>query len=161
MPQYFFDSSAIIKRYHQEAGTDWIRALCEARPRPLMYLSQIGQVEVVAGIRRAGRIEGMHPSAVDALVNLFLRHVRTSHYLVWQITPGLVASAIVLCNRYWNLTPGPLRSLDAIHVASALAVAARLSDELNLVTADVRMVAVAAFEGLRVANPAYPPTPRP
>jgi predicted nucleic acid-binding protein len=161
MPHYFFDSSAIVKRYHREAGPDWIRAVCEARPRPLTYLSQIGQVEVVCGLRRAGRIEGMHSSAVDALVNLFLRHVRMSHYLVWQITPGLVASAIMLCNRYWDVDPGPLCSLDAIQLASARAVAASISDELILVTADVRVAAVAAFEGLRVVNSIYPPTPRP
>ncbi len=65
--------------------------------------------------------------------------------------------AVALCNRYWDVAPGPPRSLDAIQLASALLVAASIPDELILVTADTRLAVIAAFEGLRVVNPAYPP----
>lgn len=41
VPAYFFDSSAIVKRYHREPGTAWVQAICEPRQHPPFYLSQL------------------------------------------------------------------------------------------------------------------------
>lgn len=49
---YFFDSSAIVKRYHVEVGTPWVRSICDPRTHPPLYLSQLAQVEGVAALRR-------------------------------------------------------------------------------------------------------------
>ena len=49
------------------------------------------------------------------------------------------------------LDPGVLRSLDAIHLAAALTVAAQLE---AVVTYDPRMAAAARLLGLRVSAPA-------
>lgn len=57
MPSYFFDSSAIIKRYHQEQGSSWVQAVCNPRSRQPVHLSRLAEVEVVAGLRRTGRSE--------------------------------------------------------------------------------------------------------
>ncbi|MGH2514185.1 MAG: hypothetical protein ACRDHP_00870, partial [Ktedonobacterales bacterium] len=54
-----------------------------------------------------------------------------------------------------NPTPSPLRSLDAIHLASALVVAASIVEELVFVTSDERLEAVAQREGLQTLNPAF------
>ena len=78
-------------------------------------------------------------------------------YQVVQLTDSLLAVAAALCNKYADISPGPLRSLDAIQLASAQVAIAAAQDELTLVTSDTRLAAVAAFEGLRVINPAYPP----
>ena len=146
----------MVKRYHREAGSNWVQAVCSSRPRPPIYLSLLAQIEIVAALRRTGRIEGMHPSSADALVNLFLRQART--YKFWQVTPAVSLLAIELCNKYWSLQPGPLRALDAIQLASALFVSASLDGDLAFVTADLRLGAIATFEGLRVINPAFPPS---
>ncbi len=159
MPRYFFDSSAIFKRYYREMGTDWVRAICESRTRPLLYLSQIAHVEVVAALRRTERLNKEQPAYINALVNEFTRQIGRRGYQIVPVAPA-VALAVALCNRYGQINPGPLRSLDAIQLASALLVAPRAPDDLMLVTGDIRMAAVAAFEGLRVINPTYPPTPR-
>src|SRR6476660_8627668 len=78
MPSYFFDSSALVKRYHFEAGSAWVRSICDPRTRPPLYLSQLAQVEVVAALRRTGRRENLHPSFVVTLVNQFARHLALS-----------------------------------------------------------------------------------
>jgi len=57
---------------------------------------------------------------------------------------GIVLEAI-------RLEPGRLRSLDAIHVASALSLGARIA---SLCTYDVRIEQAAASAGLRVLTPA-------
>jgi hypothetical protein len=63
MPSYFFDSSALVKRYHFEPGSAWVRSICDPRTRPPLYLSRPAQVEVVAALRRTGRYatKGCHP----------------------------------------------------------------------------------------------------
>jgi predicted nucleic acid-binding protein len=57
------------------------------------------------------------------------------------------------------LGPYPLRSLDAIQLACALATAASLADDLAFVTADARLAAVARMEGFDTINPALAPPP--
>ncbi|HEX5549156.1 MAG TPA: type II toxin-antitoxin system VapC family toxin [Ktedonobacterales bacterium] len=72
MPSYFFDSSAIVKRYHREPGTAWVQELCEPQSHPPIYLSQLAEVEVVAALRRLGRNNGLHPSSIAAIPRLSL-----------------------------------------------------------------------------------------
>jgi predicted nucleic acid-binding protein len=164
VPSYFLDSSAIVKRYHRERGTPWVQRLCEPRTHPPLYLSSLAEVEVVAALRRTGRTQGLHASFVDTMVARFERHIALSVptsispvYRLVPLAPTVLTLAAALCNRYWAMQPHPLRSLDAIQLACALAAAADVSDELILVTADARLAAIAPLEGLRVINPSYPP----
>jgi len=166
MPSYFFDSSALVKRYHFEVGSPWVRSICDPRTRPPLYLSQLAQVEVVAALRRTGRREQLHPSFVDAMVNHFARHLALCDptrprpmYRLIPLAPAVLELAAELCNRYWDVRPHPLRSLDAIQLAAALLTATAITDELLLVTSDVRLAAVAPLEGLTVVNPLTPPHP--
>jgi predicted nucleic acid-binding protein len=166
VPSYFFDSSAIVKRYHREPGTSWVEALCEPRIHPPIYISQLAEVEVVAALRRAARHEGLHSSFVDTMQNTFERHLALSDpdralpvCVLVPVSPTVLSLASSLCARYWEMQPYPLRSLDAIQLACAIAVAKGLEDELIFVTADARLGAVAPLEGFRVINPLYPPQP--
>lgn len=166
MSAYFFDSSAIVKRYYREAGTAWIQAICEPRSHPPLYLSELAHVEVIAALRRVGRAQRLHPSFVDTMARGFERHIALSDparatplYRLVPISQSVLALASELCNQHWQAQPSPLRSLDAIQLACALAAAAGFSDELVFVTADVRLAAIAPLEGFRIINPAFPPPP--
>lgn len=166
VPSYFFDSNVIVKRYHREPGTVWVQGLCEPRNHPPIYISQLAEVEVIAALRRLGRHEGLHPSYVDAMQNTFERHLVLSDpsralpvYTLVTVSPAICSLAATLCTRYWEMRPYPLRSLDAIQLACAIAAARGLPDELIFVTADARLSAIAPLEGFRVINPAYPPHP--
>jgi predicted nucleic acid-binding protein len=163
---YFFDSSAIVRRYRREPETAWVQSLCEPRTHPPIYISELAQVEVVAALRRLGRHEGLHPSSVDATQNIFERHLVLSDpghalpvYDLVAVSAVALSLAAALCTKYWEMRPHPLRSLDAIQLACAIATATGLPDELIFVTADARLSAVAPLEGFRVINPVYPPHP--
>lgn len=163
---YFFDSSAIVKRYHREAGTAWVQGVCEPRNHPPIYLAQLAEVEVVAALRRVGRHTGIRQSSIDAMQNTFERHLALSDpgrafpvYRLITISPAILSLAAALCTRYWEMRPYPLRSLDAIQLACAIAIASGLPDELLFVTADARLLAIAPHEGFQVINPAFPPHP--
>lgn len=64
MPVYFFDSSAIVKRYLIEAGTAWVGAIADLAAGNKIYVAHIALVEVISAI--AGRARGLHISATDA-----------------------------------------------------------------------------------------------
>jgi predicted nucleic acid-binding protein len=54
---YFVDSSALVKRYVQEAGTRWVRNLTRRNTPNDNYLARITVVEVTSAVarRRGGR----------------------------------------------------------------------------------------------------------
>jgi predicted nucleic acid-binding protein len=159
-PAYFFNSSAIVKRYHREPGTVWIQSISEPRSHPPLYLSDLARVEVIAALRRLGRTHKYHPSFVDTMTRSFERHISLSDiarpaplYHLVPLTRSVLALASALCNQYWQAQPHPLRSLDAIQLACARAIALNIDTELVFVTADVRLAAIAPLEGLSVVNP--------
>lgn len=164
MASYYFDSSAIVKRYYHEPGSQWVRSICDPRTRPQLYLAQLAQVEVVAALRRTGRRNGLYRSFVDSMVNLFDRHlvqsdISQSHpvYRLVPLSPTVILLAERLCDRYWDVNPHSLRSLDAIQLAAGLLTATAIPEELVFVTADTRLAAIAPLEGFRVINPVFPP----
>ena len=56
MAVYFFDSSALVKRYAQETGSAWVEVLTRTRRRVIvLYLARITAVEVVAAVARRQR----------------------------------------------------------------------------------------------------------
>lgn len=167
MPRYFFDSSAILKRYVQEQGSTWVRTVCGTRARSYLYLSELAQTEVVAALRREGRTlvvqQGFHRSAIDATVNIFERDVLRSVnrpgsiYDFIPLTTRTVTLARQLCNSFW-LPPTPsLRSLDAIQLASALIARTIAPDPVIFVTADARLEIIAQSLGFTTDNPLHHP----
>jgi hypothetical protein len=96
--------------------------------------------------------------------NTFERHLARSDpgralpvYVLVSVSPSVLSLASSLCARYWEMEPYPLRSLNAIQLACAIATAKGLGDELIFVTADARLGTIAPLEGFRVINLLYPP----
>jgi predicted nucleic acid-binding protein len=154
MTQYFFDSSALIKRYVVEPGTIWVRSLTRRRSGNTVIIAHITQIEIVSGAARRAREGTLSPRTVRAVRLLIDRHARRE-YVVIGLTPQVVRRAEDL------LTVHPLRTYDAVQLASALEsntrlVAAGLSP-LRFVSADTRLLTAAATEGLMTEDPnAYP-----
>lgn len=166
MPSNFFDSSALVKRYHIEDGSAWVRSICDPRTHPPLYLAELARVEVIAALYRTGKLERLHPSFVASMVNTFDRHLALSNtarptpaYRLIPLSPIVLELAARLCGRYQDALPHPLRSLDAIQLAASLLAATALSDELIFVTSDVRLATIAGLEGFRVIDPRRPSGP--
>ena len=68
MATYFFDSSALVKRYVKETGTTWVTNLIDPVARHEIYIARIAGVEVVSAIKR--RESGGTLSLSDAVVAL-------------------------------------------------------------------------------------------
>ena len=149
MADYYFDSSALVKRYVNETGSNWICGLFDPGLRHEAFIAAITSVEIVAAIVRRAR--GQTIAQVDAVAacTQFRADLQTSYQVV-ELTDVLLAYAM-LAETY------ALRGYDAVQLAAALAVNALCTENdlppLIFVSADGELNAVAAGIGLAIENP--------
>ena len=154
MTAYFFDSSALVKRYVVETGTPWVRRLTRrGKPEPI-YLVRITTVEVAAVARRRRRRRRQNGNITAARASSILSRFRAhsaGRYLMIDVTPALLADAARLANLH------VLRAYDAVQLAAALEVNQRWQSSglgsVTLVSADKDLNTAAIAEGLTVENP--------
>jgi predicted nucleic acid-binding protein len=96
---YFVDSSALVKRYVQEAGTSWVRRLTRHALSKHIYLARITVVEVTSAIARRRKAGTVAPPRASLLLSRFRKHL-AGRYTVMEITPGLLADAARLANTH-------------------------------------------------------------
>lgn len=150
MAVYFFDASALIKRYLWEIGSEWVRRLI-AREQPRIFISALSGVEVVAAIMRKSRTGDVRRAERDKALDAFKRELSRS-YAVVSAEPTVIHKAMDLLGSY------PLRAYDAVQLASALALPALPPGmKLTFVSADDRLLAVTKKLGLSVENPSLHP----
>jgi len=127
----YLDSSAFVKIVVQEAESAALRTYLAANGSSRRVSSALLRAETLRAVRHLG------PDALAA-VREGLRRV------------DLVAIDDRILDSAGILQPGVLRTLDAIHLATALA----LGDDLDaIVTYDERMVEAARLLGLTTAMP--------
>ena len=133
----FFDSSAFVKRYVREAGSDAVLQWCDQASEVL--LSGIALAEIVSGFCRLQREAQITDSQYRQLKSLLLADVEDA--AICDLTPMVLAQAIS------SLEANVLRGMDAIHIGSALVLKAE-----PFVTSDQRQLAAAQRCGLRVVS---------
>jgi uncharacterized protein len=99
MAMYFLDSSAIVKRYFQEPGPEWIETLHDPNQGHVLYIAQAALVEVVASICRKAREQDMPLEERNTTIDDFRRDVRSS-YSVWVVDNALYTAAGDLCRTH-------------------------------------------------------------
>ena len=77
MALYFLDSSAIVKRYFQEPGHEWIETLHDPAQGHGLYIAQAALAEVVASICRKAREQNMSREERDSTIDDFRRDVES------------------------------------------------------------------------------------
>lgn len=147
---YYFDTSALVKRYTQEEGAGWVRSITASEAGNAVLIANIGMVEVaavLARIKREGRIT--EQKQTDYL-QLFLKDV-DEQYKVVSLNSRIIRQAIDLTQQH------KLRGYDAVHLATALLFNDELLAEelppLTFAAADEDLLAAAEAEGLETTNP--------
>jgi predicted nucleic acid-binding protein len=138
----YLDSSALIQHFVAEKGSAFVDHILK-RHRPIST-SRISYLEIYscfARLRRQGSLaEKAHASVIKQLEKEFLSYRRV------ELTPELFEIARSLIDKY------PLRSLDAIQLASAARLRRVAGDLLIFGCADRRLLAAASDEGFQVAD---------
>lgn len=146
MAAYFVDSSALVKRYVQEAGTTWVRSLIRRTAGHQIFVAHITAVEVTAAVARRRKGKTLSARQASSILSRFRKHL-AGRYTVLDMTPGLVTEAMKLANVH------SLRAYDAVQLAMAVELNRLGQGGIVLISADQELNAAATAEGLAVDDP--------
>ena len=132
-----FDASALVKRYIAEKDTDRVLDLCSRAEQ--IVLSTVCVLEILSAMNRLVQENHLSRRRYNALKGKLAADVTQATLL--DITQAVLAGTIQV------LEKTSLRTLDAIHVATALEVSCDL-----FASADRRQCAAAAKMGLPVEH---------
>lgn len=136
----YMDTSALIKRYVNEAGSEEVRNWLRAAE--ITATAVITRAEIAAGLSRLSRMNSIGMSEYDLALEQF--HSEWLDYHRLPITEPLVARADSLARAH------SLRGYDAIHLASALAWQDVLGLSVSLATFDRELLEAGKRAGLAV-----------
>lgn len=149
MAAYFFDSSALAKRYVAETGTPWVQSLADPASGNSLFVARITLVELVSAITRCQRNGDL--TAADATSALTdVKADFASDYQVIEVTAALATAASALAEKH------ALRGYDAVQLAALEVNAAYVSagqPSVILISADLDLNAAGVAEGLNVDDP--------
>ena len=138
----YFDTSALVKRYVNERGR---REVLQLLRQHECVTSAVLPVELRSGLRRR-----VAEGSIDATqLPPILKHVAADrpYWTLVEVGTDVLAAAETLVAAH------PIRTLDAIHVASAQLFAARVSiPGLTFVSGDKRQTETAVAAGLVVRH---------
>jgi len=150
MTTYYLDTSALIKRYVDEIGSDWLRATLAGQLPPSIIIVHLAVVEVTSALRRRLREGALTQRDYVQAQNAFRADCLNDYEIVTVIGETLDKANHLLEQH-------PLRAYDAVHLASALIANQQLLANklapLTFLSADDRLNRAAVAEGLAVDNP--------
>ncbi len=133
----FFDSSAFVKRYVREDGSDAVLSWCDQATE--LCLSGIALPEIISAFCRLQRENLVTPLQYRHLKAMLMADITDA--AICDLTPEVMRATVIA------LESNVLRGMDAIHLGSALTLKADV-----FVSADVRQCRAAEQAGLRVVK---------
>ncbi len=137
---FFFDTSALIKRYVQEKGSNIVDNLMDSADE--IFISAITRIESISAARRL--LEERSITKSD--FNVFKNNLTSDFpfFTVVDFSEFIEKSAIDLIEKH------QIKTLDSIQLACCLAVK---EDIDHLVTSDVKLAKTASDVGIDTINP--------
>lgn len=136
----FIDTSALVKRFIQEAGSDLVDELMDSADE--IYVSAITRIESNSAISRLLREKSLSRSEYDRIkIEL---DTDFPFFILVDFSEELEKVAIELVERR------RLKTLDSIQLASCLSVKGKID---WLITCDNKMEMAASEEGMKIINP--------
>ena len=147
MAFYYLETSALVKLYVREPGTERLLGLAARSSENRLAVLALAQVEFRSAIRRRER-NGEIPSLVATqLLEAFERHVE-GRFLTQTITDFVLDTACALVDRY------VLRAFDAVQLAGYMVLkSAGGTDMPVFVCSDQELLLAAQREGAPILDP--------
>ena len=145
----YLDTSALVKIYINEPGTERMKELASPNAGNRLAVCSITQVEFHAAIWRRHRIRELDDEEAELAIDLFSARLETE-FVRHSIDDRMLNLASELTSRH------PLRGYDAVQLAACLSLARIMPDPPTFVCADGTLLTAAEGEGLPVLNPEQP-----
>ena len=146
MASVYLDTSALIKLYIEEEGTERVFGLTDDLDGVRIIIPDIAPLEARSAVRRRQREGDVSGVDADRILNR-MEDDGSSLFLVQPSTSAVLEEAARLIDRH------PLRTYDALQLAGCLVTRDSVPGPLTFVCADVRLCEAAGQEGLTVLNP--------
>lgn len=143
MDRLFFDTSALVKRYYEEPGTETVDALIEGEST--VVISSLAVVETVSAFRRKYNRDGISELQMNRLLSAFFEEA-LAEFVILPMDESAFQFSFSLVLEH------DLRTLDSLQLSAALTVDAD-DKPVTFVSADTELVAIADANGLTTVNP--------
>jgi predicted nucleic acid-binding protein len=147
---YYLDTSALVKLYVREPGTDSLLQLTKPEFNHRFALLAIAPVEFRSAIRRRQRAGDIEKAVAVEIIDRFTQHIETK-FIQQAMSEAVLDTASRLIDRY------PLRAYDAVQLAGCLVLKAMSGKEDPIfVCSDRPLLEVAGSERLPLLDPTTP-----
>jgi predicted nucleic acid-binding protein len=135
---YYFDTSALLPYYRQEALTPKVQAFISSVTPPIL-INHLTLVEMASALSRWCRTSELTQEQASMIHELFYQHINLGLYRILPVSEQEFKRA-----EAWLLQRDTsLRSLDALHLATALHA------DACLITADKKLYESAVYLNLK------------
>lgn len=147
MALYFLDTSALVKLYIREPGTERLLRLTRRGSDHRFAILGLAAVEFHSAVRRRQRQGDIASVTADRVLGRFDQHLE-SRFLKQPMTDAQIDLATSLVDRQ------TLRAYDAVQLAGCLILQTGSGgEETTFTCADEQLLQAAALEGLSCLNP--------
>lgn len=96
---FYLDTSALVKNYVAEKGSDWVKTLLVSERTPRIFTSHLTAVEASCALARRRR-EGILAPEEHVQILTALDYDFTYRYNLIEVTPTVIDTARLLANRH-------------------------------------------------------------
>ena len=148
MSIYYLDTSAIVKLYVDEPGTEVMDRLLDGiGSGDRFYTSWLSILELTSVILRLAKGGRLTPEAADHILARFRNDIEET-IRSWPLDDSVLSAAMAVVERH------ALRSADAIHLATAASIFSLAPEsETVLVSSDRELLQAAEQSGMGVLDP--------
>lgn len=146
MSIYYVETSAAVKLYVREPGTERMLRLADPAGGNTLAVLGLTRVEFQSAIRQRERAGDVTHEIADSLIGAMDEHL-TNFFLVQPLTDLVMQEAAALLDRH------ALRAYDAVQLAGCIMLRARLGRHATFVCSDRQLLKAAADEGIAVLDP--------
>ena len=140
---YYLDSSALVKRYAAESGSDSITALVEGDE--MIAVSWLALPETLAAVFRRAKGGSISTEDLKSIRNQL--HLDMQRFMIVEVSGAPVDGIEALIARH------ALRGADSIHLSTALWLKKATKSPVVFVASDHELLAAAHAERLKTFNP--------
>lgn len=137
------ESSALVKTYIEEDGSDRVNALLEQEPRAAA--SRLAYPEILAAITRSHKAGDLETPVFERIRNAF--RADWEGFVVVELRREVFRFVDAVIDRH------ALKGADSVHLSTALWLKESMKDEVVVVASDLELLKAAKAERLKTLDP--------
>jgi len=145
---YFFDTSALVKRYHEEKGTKFVDSVFEelVNTKKEAFISSLSLLEITSAFKRKQKGNIITQDEFQNALKTSFEEI-TEKLTIVPVTEETINESIM------NVTEYALKTLDSIQYQTVKEVDRILEEEIVVLTSDNELLEAFEKGGFRGINP--------